>query len=64
MRWKEACYGGNGCDGKVLRCGAGDINSVGGKVDCKGRREGGMAGWVGDPGSPTRQGRDDAQLLC
>jgi hypothetical protein len=24
MRWKEACYGGNGCDGKVLRCGAGE----------------------------------------
>jgi hypothetical protein len=24
MRWKGACYGGNGCDGKVLRCGAGE----------------------------------------
>jgi len=23
MRWKMACYGGNGRDGKVLRCGAG-----------------------------------------
>jgi hypothetical protein len=30
MRWKEACYGGNGCDGKVLRCGAGERHQQGG----------------------------------
>ena len=38
----------------------------GGEVDCKGRRDARMAGWVGRGGlgPPARQGRDDAQLLC
>jgi hypothetical protein len=42
------------------------LGGEGGEVDCKGRRDARMTGWVGRGGlgPPARQGRDDAQLLC